>query len=91
MKVEVKRSTRKFKKYMAIFDDGDITHFGDNRYEDYTTHKDNKRKTLYLNRHKKNENWNNYKSAGSLSRYLLWNLPTLKSSINDYKRRFNLN
>ena len=90
MKVKFIKSTRKDKKYTAIFSDGTKTHFGASGYEDYTTHKDNKRKTLYLNRHRKNENWESYKTAGSLSRYILWNLPTLKASISDYKRRFNL-
>ena len=91
MKVIIKKSSRKGKKYMAIFSDGTTTHFGASGYGDYTTHKDNKRKTLYLNRHRKNENWESYKTAGSLSRFLLWNLPTLKASISYYKERFNLN
>ena len=29
-------------------------------------------------------------TAGSLSRYILWNKPTLKGSISDYRKRFNL-
>jgi len=43
-----------------------------------------------MTRHRKRENWNNYMSAGSLSRYILWNKPTLKASIADYKKKFNL-
>ena len=39
---------------------------------------------------KKNENWNDYQSAGALSRYILWSKPTLKESIADYKKKFNL-
>ena len=42
-----------------------------------------------MNRHKATENWQKPMSAGSLSRYILWNKPTLKASISDYKKRFN--
>ena len=96
MKVIISTSTRKEKKLMAIFYDDTnkkikTVHFGSNGMSDYTLNKDKKRKELYLNRHRKNENWNNYMSAASLSRYVLWNLPTLRASIKDYKRRFKLN
>ena len=95
MKVIISNSTRKDKKLMAIFYDDTnkkikTTFFGAKNYSDYTINKDKKRKELYLNRHRKNENWNNYMSAGGLSRYVLWNLPTLKASIADYKKRFKL-
>ena len=52
--------------------------------------KNKTRKRRYMSRHKKRENWNNYMSAGSLSRYILWNKPTLEASIKDYKKRFKL-
>jgi len=94
MKVEIKPSTRKDKKFVAIFYDGDkkvkTTYFGAKGMSDFTIHKDEARKKLYLDRHKKRENWNDYMSAGALSRWLLWNLPTLKASIADYKKRFKL-
>ena len=94
MKVVIKKSTNAKKKYMAIFYDGDkrvkTTHFGSAGMSDYTKNKDDQRKKRYLDRHKKNENWNDYKSAGSLSRYILWNKPTFKASVSDYKKRFNL-
>jgi hypothetical protein len=83
-------SPNKDKKFRANFSDGTHTDFGARGYEDYTMHKDNKRKESYMRRHSSNENWNNYKSAGSLSRWVLWNKPTLRASILDYKRRFNL-
>ena len=94
MKVVIKPSTNKEKKYMAIFYDGDkkvkTTHFGAAGMSDFTKHKDEERKNSYLSRHKARENWNDYKSAGALSRWILWNKPTLEASINDYKKRFNL-
>ena len=86
----IMKSSRKNKKYMAMFKDGKVVHFGDTRYEDFTVHKDEERKRLYLLRHKKNEDWNNPYSAGSLSRYILWNKPTIIASVEDFKKKFNL-
>lgn len=82
---KLSKSTRKDKKYMADFGDK-VVHFGAAGYEDYTIHKDDKRKADYLARHHK-ENWTDYTSAGSLSRWLLWNKPTLSESIKDYEIR----
>ena len=95
MKVEIEPSTQKDKKLMAIFYDDDgkkkkTTHFGAKGMSDFTIHKDKERKERYLDRHRKRENWDSYMTAGSLSRYLLWNKPTLKASISDYKKRFSL-
>jgi hypothetical protein len=78
------------KKWRAEFDDGTHTDFGDASMSDYTIHKDPLRRANYLARHRARENWNDYKSAGALSRWILWNKPTLTASLNDYKRRFNL-
>jgi hypothetical protein len=44
----------------------------------------------YLERHEKKENWNDYMSAGSLSRWILWNKVSLNESIKDYMRKFKL-
>ncbi len=94
MKVLIKKSTQPKKKYMAVFTDNGkkvkTTHFGSAGMSDFTKNKDEERKKRYLDRHRKNENWNDYKSAGSLARYILWNKPTLRASIADYKRRFKL-
>jgi len=95
MKVEIKKSTSFNKKLMAIFYDDDgtkvkTTHFGSKGMSDYTIHKDSLRKNRYLDRHRKNENWDDYKSAGALARFILWHKPSLQASINDYKKKFNL-
>ena len=94
MKVVIKKSTNRKKKYMAIFSDkGKVkktTHFGAAGMSDFTKHNDPERKERYLKRHKKRENWNDYMSAGSLSRYILWGETTLKKSIEEYKKRFKL-
>ena len=94
VKVDIKKSTNADKKLMAIFYEGDkkikTVHFGSAGMSDYTKHNDDERKKRYIERHKVNENWADYKSAGSLSRYILWNKPTLTASINDYKSKFKL-
>ena len=93
--IKLDKSDNIKKKFVATFYDEDkkkikTTHFGSAGMSDYTINKDNARKELYLNRHKKNENWNDFTSAGSLSRWLLWNEKTLESSFKYYMNKFNL-
>jgi hypothetical protein len=94
MKVVIKKSTNPKKKYTAIFYDGEkkkkTIHFGSAGMSDFIKNKDEERKKRYIDRHKKRENWRDPMTAGALSRFILWNLPTLKASITDYKKRFNL-
>ena len=87
--VSVRPSTRKDKKLVAEFDDGTKTHFGAKGMSDYTKHGDEDRKDRYIARHKANEDWTDPTKAGTLSRFLLWNKPTLAASITDFRRRFN--
>lgn len=89
------KSDREGKKYKIVFYDKDrkklkTTHFGSSNMSDYTKHKDDERKKLYLARHKKNENWNNYMTPGSLSRWVLWEYKSLHEAIRKYKQKFNL-
>ena len=96
MKVDIKKSTNSEKKLMAIFYDGDkkikTVHFGASGYTDYIkSGGDDERKKRYIARHSNGtEDWNNYMTPGSLSRWILWNLPTQQASIKDYKKKFNL-
>jgi len=88
--LSIKKSPIKGKKLRASFSDGTHTDFGFAGMSDFTKHKDRARMQRYISRHKSRENWRNYKSRGSLSRYILWNKPSLRSSISDYKKRFKL-
>tara|TARA_B110001454_G_scaffold218174_1_gene245458 strand:+ start:291 stop:596 length:306 start_codon:yes stop_codon:yes gene_type:complete len=93
--IKILKSNRNIKKLKAIFFDENLkriktTHFGAKGMSDYTIHKDKKRKERYLKRHIKNENWDDFTSAGSLSRYILWGEPTLRESIIKFKKRFKL-
>ena len=78
------------KKYRAYFNDETYTDFGAKGYDDYTIHNNDLKKINYLKRHSKNEDWNNPKTAGALSRWILWNETTLQDSIKDYKKRFRI-
>ena len=104
MKAILKKSKGNKYKYTAIFyleqstlprlearkKQKKTVHFGAKSYSDFTIHKDIERKKRYLLRHKKKEDWNNPLTAGALSRFLLWNKPTLAASIKDYKKRFGI-
>ena len=89
MEVVISPSKNKNKKYKAVINNEKTVHFGDNRYEDYTTHKNNKRRDNYISRHS-NEDWSksNIASPAFLSRYVLWEKPTLKSSVNNLNNKY---
>ena len=93
--VQLNKSQVSGKKYTAVFYDDDrnkikTTHFGSAGMSDYTKHKDDERKQNYLDRHRANENWSDYKSAGSLSKNILWNKTSISASYNDYLKKFGL-
>ena len=74
------------------------THFGfsvigegGKRYgSTYLDHKNGTVKEAWIKRHQINGTFEDYISASSLARYILWNKKTLRESIAGYKRRFNL-
>jgi hypothetical protein len=91
----LRRSHRPEKKWDAVFvkDNGKqkVVPFGARGMSDFTKHKDTKRRSRYLKRHSgMGEHWNKPDTPGALSRWVLWNKPTLKSSLADFKRRFKL-
>ena len=65
-------------------------HFGALGYQDFTTSRDEKRKTSYLARHKTSEDWTlaGVDTAGFWARWLLWNKPSITASIRDINQRF---
>ena len=90
MEVIISKSNNKNKKYKAEIDGKKTVHFGDNRYQDYTQHKDPKRKENYISRHAKNEDWSksNIASAGFMSRHILWEKPTIEKSIHNLNNKY---
>ena len=75
-------STRKNKKFSVyVMKDGKkrLIHFGDDRYQDFTQHKDEKRRKSYLNRAKGIKNkkgeltWKDKNTANYWSVHYRWN------------------
>jgi len=93
MLVVLTNSNRKDKKYSAIIvEDGKTKtiHFGASGYDDYTTHKDDKRKDNYTKRHATKEDWNDFHKAGFWAKNLLWNKLTIEDSIKDIEEKHKL-
>ena len=98
MKLELRKSSNKKKKYMMTFiEDGKrskTTHFGATGYSDRTTTKDpterKKKYTAYQSRHR-GDKLNDMKSSGSLAWYILWSADTISGGIKKYEKRFKVN
>jgi hypothetical protein len=89
--MKLERATDGVHKYVAVFADGTRVPFGAKGMSDYTIHKDPARRNLYLTRHRAREKWNNPKTAGALSRWILWGDSTsLQTNLRNFKQRFSL-
>jgi hypothetical protein len=64
--------------------------FGAHGYDDFTLSKNTKKREDYILRHRVREDWTDPLARGTLSRFILWNKPTVKDSLLDYLRRFNI-
>lgn len=97
VKMVIEKGTAKNKKLKAIFYDDQgkkikTSQFGDNRYQDYTMHKDKARRDKYRSRHKGSLEKGTYMSPSHLSYYILWGASTNRNiNINKYKKMFKLN
>ena len=88
MLLDVVKSNRKNKRFMAIFSNGSKIHFGSHGLS-YIDHRDVFKRLNYLKRHEVNENWDDPYTAGALSSYLLWgNNTTLKDNIKEFNKVF---
>ena len=83
-------SNRADKKYY-VYDGRKKIYFGAVGYQDYTIHKDINRKERYNSRHRVRENWDDPETAGFWSKWILWNKPSIRQSVNDTKKRFGIN
>jgi hypothetical protein len=96
--LSIKKSPKKDKKYVATFSrNGRIkqTHFGAKGYQNYggvgkERHLSEERKKRYIQRHRGKENWNDPTTAGSLSRWVLWEKKSFREGVKSFKKRFNL-
>jgi hypothetical protein len=100
--IKLTKAKNKDKKYTAVFkvtkSNGDMAvierSFGYNNPEDknndYTRHGDISRRNRYIIRHEKDLNTGDPTRAGFLSMFILWNKPTIKSSVADYNKRLKV-
>jgi len=98
--VSITPANDKVHKYKALFiqDNGrkKTVKFGAAGMKDYTIYSKEDKETaeehkrLYLIRHRKTEDWNSPMTAGALSRWILWEEPTLQQAIASFRKRFDL-
>jgi len=90
----IRRSHKKEKKWDAVFEKNGrekVVPFGQKGYSDFTHHRNETRRLSYISRHRgMGETFKNPIKPQTLSRFILWNKKTLKSSIRDYKKRFGV-
>ena len=90
MLANLTKSSRKNKKFkVKVFSPAHtkIIHFGAKGYEDYTVHKDEKRKELYYKRHKVN---NDPFTAQFWANNLLWNKMTIEDSKKYIENKYHI-
>jgi len=89
--VIIEKSKKPEKKLQAVIDGKKTVPFGQAGASNYTLHKNPARKKLYIQRHSgMHEDWNKsgIKTAGFYSRWVLWNKPTLKASVDDLNKKY---
>ena len=91
----LEKSDNPKKKYMVTFINpksgrSKTLHFGAKGMSDYTQHKDDERKQRYIDRHQVNEDWTRLDKSGTWSFYLLWREKSLKKSIKEMEKKFNI-
>ena len=86
MEVAISRSSKKDKRLKAKFESKTV-HFGSRGGSTFIDHKDQKIKDAWEARHKVNENWGDYRTAGSLAKNILWNKTSMQGSVKDLNRR----
>ena len=74
-----------------------VTLFGAEEYKDYIVYSKTETKEIadahkksYLARHGAIEDFTDPTAASTLSRYILWNLPTFEESLSDFKKHFKI-
>ena len=91
------KSDKPKKKYYVEFENPDTSkpkriYFGSAGMGDYIlSGGDDEKKARYIARHQAREDWTSpFAGAGFWARWILWNKPSLQSSINDTKERFGI-
>lgn len=92
-RIIIRNSDKANKKFKAEVFNKDklekVFYFGASGFSDFTINKDERRRSGYIKRHQKNENWNEV-NAGSLSRFLLWEETDMKQAAKKFEKKFNI-
>jgi len=89
-------STRVSKKYVARFGDGKLVHFGGKGCGDFIVYSKlnadlaHKKRAAYIKRHGATESWRDARTPATLSRYILWEYPSLHKAVAAYVKKFKL-
>jgi len=88
MKIENSRQANK--RFVAIFSDGTRINFGQKGGSTFIDgNRSEKERQNYISRHTVRENFNNPKTPGSLSRWILWgDSKSLNKNHMDYMKKF---
>ena len=96
----ISRSARRDKKLKAVFFHGDkklkTVHFGGSGCKDFIKYSvidpalAKRKRAAYIKRHRARENWRDPMRPGTLSRYILWEKPTLERAIKKFAVLFDL-
>jgi hypothetical protein len=97
--LRVEESTRPDKKLQAVFSDGGglkTVHFGARGYGDFIEYSKRSRalgdakRAAYIARHGATETWTRPDTAATLSRYILWEKPSLGAAISAFRAKFHV-
>jgi hypothetical protein len=95
MKFTLEPATDSTHKWVGVFTDETTKDerripFGAKGMSDYTLNKNPLRRQSYLSRHRSREDWTDPKTAGALSRWILWESTSIQEAVRKFRRRFSL-
>jgi hypothetical protein len=86
-------STTSRKRFTAVYADGRKVSFGQPGATTYADGASEEKRASYLARHNPavtREDWDNPYTAGALSRWILWEKPSIGEGLRAYRLRFGL-
>ena len=90
-RVVITQSKRPQKRLEARFPSsgnrGYSVHFGQKGGSAFPDHKDEKTKENWEKGHRVRGNWDDFDTAGALSKHVLWNKKSIQASIDDLNKR----
>ena len=88
--MKIENSHQANKRFLAIFNDGTKINFGLKGASTYIDgNRTEKERENYIKRHSVRENFNNPKTAGSLSKWILWgDSKSIDKNYNDFIKKF---